>query len=72
MTDLQSPPPNRLRVLRAERQWNQHQAARACGWSQSRYSLIETGNQPATPEDVEKLVEAFGVPASKIFPKRAA
>lgn len=63
---------NRLRVLRAERRWSQHEAARQLGWSQSRYSLIETGYQDVTDDDVEQLVGVFGVPKSKIFPKKVA
>lgn len=64
-------PPNRLRVLRYERGWlKQRDVARELGWSQSRYSLIETGTQDATKEDIEQLVALFGVPKSKMFPSK--
>jgi transcriptional regulator with XRE-family HTH domain len=69
MTDLAFPP-NRLRVLRYERGWvKQRDVARRLGWSQSRYSLIETGTQEPTADDIERLVALFGVPKSKMFPK---
>lgn len=59
-------------MLRAERRLSQYDVARRLGCSQSRFSLIENGHEPPNDADLAKLVDLFGVPASKIFPKVAA
>lgn len=59
-------------MLRAEKRVNQHEVAKVLGCSQSRYSLIENGHEAPTDADVDKLIEYFGVPKTKIFPKVAA
>lgn len=58
----------RLRVLRAERAWNQYDTARRAKLSFNRYWRIEKGYTDPTPEERARLARAFGVSVDEVFP----
>lgn len=62
--------PNRLRVLRAEREVPQIEIAARIGVGLDRYWRIEKGYYEPTPEERAKLARVFGVPASDIWPEQ--
>ena len=64
---------NRLRVLRAERDWTQYDVAVKLGQgSKFRYWQIENEQTEATESERKKLARIFGVTEADIFPQRAA
>ena len=50
-----------LRALRARAGLKSGEAARLVGWHQSKVSRIETGRSGVRPEDVRRLLDAYGV-----------
>ena len=56
----------RLRVLRAERDWNQHIAAKRARIGMNRYVRIELGQTDPTPSELATLAKVFGV--SELLP----
>lgn len=63
---------NRLRVLRAERLWNQREVAYKLGVGLDRYWKIENGHTTPEPKEREKLARVFGVAETEVFPNEAA
>lgn len=64
---------NRLRVLRAERDWTQYEVASRMGLKTTfRYWQIEHEQTEPTEEERRKLARIFGVAEVDIFPQRAA
>lgn len=64
--------PNRLRVLRAERRWNQMQVAAKLGVGLNRYWKIENGHTDPEPAEQVKLARIFSASVEDVFPQRAA
>jgi DNA-binding XRE family transcriptional regulator len=62
----------RLRVLRAEHQISQMEAARHLGCGHNRYWRIENGFQEPTTQEKALLAALFKSRVSDIFPKVAA
>jgi putative transcriptional regulator len=61
---------NRLRVLRAEREWSQAEVAERTGVSRQTINAIETGKyDPSLPLAFE-LARVFGTPIEAIFDPR--
>ena len=58
---------NRLKILRAERDWNQQDLAAALGVSRQSVNAIETGKyDPSLPLAV-RISDLFGLPIEAIF-----
>jgi len=58
---------NRLKVLRAERDWNQQDLADALGVSRQSVNAIETGKyDPSLPLAV-RIADLFALPIEAIF-----
>jgi len=62
--------PNRLPVLRAERNVKQTDVAAAAGISPNRYWRIENGASEATDDERVMLAKVLGVTQSDIWPNR--
>ena len=58
---------NRLRVLRAERQWSQEHLARELGVSRQTVNAIETGRYDPSLPLAFKLARLFERPIEAIF-----
>lgn len=58
---------NRLRVLRAERDWTQTELARRLGVSTNTVNSIENGKSYPSLPLVFRMIRAFGVRLEKIF-----
>ena len=65
-------PANRLRVLRAERLWNQMEVASKLGVGLNRYWKIENGHTTPEPAERAKLARVFKVKVADVFPEVAA
>lgn len=63
---------NRLRVLRAEKRWNQREVAKRLGVGLDRYWKIENGHTDPDPKEQVKLARIFGVRVEEAFPQQAA
>lgn len=63
---------NRLRVLRAEKRWNQREVAQRLGCGLDRYWKIENGHTEPEPKERVKLARIFGVTVEQAFPSQAA
>ncbi len=61
---------NRLRVLRAERQWSQADLAEKLGVSRQTINAIETGRYDPSLPLAFQLAEAFGLRIDEIFNPR--
>lgn len=59
---------NRLRVLRAERDWNQREVAKRLGCGLDRYWKIENGHTEPDDDEIKKLARIFRVPTTDVFP----
>ena len=59
---------NRLRVLRAERRWNQLNTAKRAQFSQTKYWRIENGYTEASPQERQRLARIFKVSVDEVFP----
>ena len=58
---------NRLRVLRAEREWSQAELGARVGVSRQAINAVETGRfDPSLPLAM-KLARVFGIPVEGIF-----
>jgi putative transcriptional regulator len=64
---------NRLRVLRAEREWSQADLAERLGVSRQTVNAIETGKYDPSLPLAFKIARLFGLPIEAIFqPEEAA
>ncbi|HMT41480.1 MAG TPA: helix-turn-helix transcriptional regulator [Sphingorhabdus sp.] len=58
---------NRLKVLRAERDWNQQDLADALGVSRQSVNAIETGKYDPSLPLAFRISEVFELPIEQIF-----
>ena len=58
---------NRLRVLRAEREWSQLQLAEALEVSRQSVNAIETGKYDPSLPLAFRIADVFGLPIEQIF-----
>ena len=58
---------NRLRVLRAEREWSQADLAERTGVSRQTINALETGKYDPSLPLAFKIAAVFGQPIEKIF-----
>jgi putative transcriptional regulator len=58
---------NRLRVLRAERDWSQAHLAEVLGVSRQTINAIETGKYDPSLPLAFKIAQLFGAPIESIF-----
>jgi putative transcriptional regulator len=58
---------NRLKVLRAERDWNQQDLADRLGVSRQSVNAIETGKYDPSLPLAFKIAELFALPIEEIF-----
>ena len=58
---------NRLKVLRAERDWTQEELARRLGVSRQAVNAIETGKYDPSLPLALKAARLFGKPVEEIF-----
>jgi putative transcriptional regulator len=58
---------NRLKVLRAERDWNQQDLANALGVSRQSVNAIETGKYDPSLPLAFKIADLFDMPIEAIF-----
>lgn len=58
---------NRLKVLRAERDWNQQDLANALGVSRQSVNAIETGKYDPSLPLAFRIADLFGLPIEQIF-----
>lgn len=58
---------NRLRVLRAERQWSQQDLAERLGVSRQSVNAIETGRYDPSLPLAFRIAELFDLPIEAIF-----
>jgi putative transcriptional regulator len=58
---------NRLKVLRAERDWNQQDLADALGVSRQSVNAIETGKYDPSLPLAFRIADVFGQPIEQIF-----
>ncbi len=57
----------RLKVLRAERDWNQQDLADALGVSRQSVNAIETGKYDPSLPLAFRIADLFGMPIEQIF-----
>ncbi len=67
MDCVEVPMRNRLKVLRAERDWSQAQLADQVGVSRQTINAVETGKYDPSLPLAFKLAQTFGVPIQAIF-----
>ena len=58
---------NRLRVLRAERNWSQAELAEQLGVSRQTANALETGKYAPSLPLAFKVAKVFGIPIESIF-----
>lgn len=58
---------NRLKVLRAERDWTQEDLGRRVGVSRQAINALETGKHDPSLDLAYRLAVEFGVPVEQIF-----
>ena len=58
---------NRLKVLRAERDWSQAELAQRLGVSRQAVNAVETGKYDPSLPLAFKLARTFGLPIEEIF-----
>lgn len=58
---------NRLKILRAERDWNQQDLAEALGVSRQSVNAIETGKYDPSLPLAFKIADLFGLTIEEIF-----
>ncbi|MEZ5994707.1 MAG: helix-turn-helix transcriptional regulator [Hyphomonadaceae bacterium] len=63
---------NRLKVLRAERDWSQADLAERLDVSRQSVNAIETGKYDPSLPLAFKIAEVFGLPIEQIFLKQEA
>ena len=67
MLELGAGMKNRLKVLRAERNWNQQDLADALGVSRQSVNAIETGKYDPSLPLAFRISDVFGLPIEQIF-----
>ncbi|PKP64870.1 MAG: transcriptional regulator [Alphaproteobacteria bacterium HGW-Alphaproteobacteria-7] len=60
---------NRLKVMRAERDWSQQDLAERLGVSRQSVNAIETGRYDPSLPLAFKIADVFGIPIEAIFLK---
>ena len=60
---------NRIRVLRAEREWTQADLAEQLGVSRNAVNSIENGRFDPSLPMAYRFSNVFGLPVEEIFPK---
>ena len=63
---------NRLRVLRAEREWSQQDLAERLGVSRQSVNAIETGRYDPSLPLAFRIADVFALPIEDIFQKDEA
>ena len=63
---------NRLKVLRAERDWSQGDLAERLGVSRQSVNALETGKYDPSLPLAFKIARLFGLPIEEIFQDEAA
>ena len=63
---------NRIRVLRAERNWSQAELAERIGVSRNAVNSIENGRFDPSLPMAYRFSDLFGLPVEDIFPKEKA
>jgi putative transcriptional regulator len=63
---------NRLKVLRAERDWSQGDLAQRLGVSRQSVNAIETGRYDPSLPLAFRIAEVFGLPIEAIFTSPSA
>jgi putative transcriptional regulator len=58
---------NKLRVLRAERQWSQGELSQRLGVSRQAINAIETEKHDPSLELAFRMAELFGMPIEQLF-----
>lgn len=58
---------NRLKILRAERDWNQQDLADALGVSRQSVNAIETGRYDPSLPLAFRIADVFSLPIEEIF-----
>ena len=58
---------NRLRVLRAEREWSQQELAERLGVSRQSVNAVETGKYDPSLPLAFRIADVFGLPIEAIF-----
>ena len=58
---------NRLKILRAERDWNQQDLANALGVSRQSVNAIETGKYDPSLPLAFRIADVFALPIEAIF-----
>ena len=66
------PVKNRLKVLRAERDWSQGDLAERLGVSRQSVNALETGKYDPSLPLAFKIARLFGLPIEQIFDDEAA
>lgn len=67
MDDVEVPVNNRLKVLRAERNWSQAELARQAGVSRQTINALETGKYDPSLPLAFKLARVFDTSIEQIF-----
>jgi putative transcriptional regulator len=67
MDDVEVPVNNRLKVLRAERNWSQAELARQAGVSRQTINALETGKYDPSLPLAFKLAQVFETSIEQIF-----
>jgi putative transcriptional regulator len=63
---------NRLKILRAERDWNQQDLADALGVSRQSVNAIETGKYDPSLPLAFRIADVFAMPIEAIFLKEGS
>lgn len=69
---MDDPMKNRLKVLRAERDWSQGDLAERLGVSRQSVNALETGKYDPSLPLAFKIARLFGLPIEQIFQDEAA
>ena len=63
---------NRIRVLRAEREWSQAEVAELLGIARQTVNALETGKYAPSLPLAFKIAKLFGAPVDRIFDSETA
>lgn len=58
---------NKLKVLRAERNWTQEELAKQVGVSRQAVNALETGKHEPSLDLAYRIASAFGMSVEKVF-----
>lgn len=61
---------NNVRLLRAEKKWSQEELAFECGLHRTFIAHVEREARNISLDNIEKIAEAFGVPAYSLLMSR--